>query len=209
MVPVVHAWALGIDLDELLAEEELTGGDFVRNVRRVIDLLRHIGEAAPKSDTRKAARSAMGDLDRGPGRGGNQGRRSGRLERRTAGERHGQRTWSQHRRFWLVSIEKNSDWGSAGPLRSGAYVAGTDAELRHHVEQHRRAGRKMLPRGWWVATCGQPWVPPVVAPTVSPATQLGPYRSMSQAFFSMVASFGSSATWWPGVHGGEDESWLQ
>ena len=46
-----------------------------------------------------------------------------------------------------MSIEKNSDWGSAGPLRSGAYVAGTDAELRHHVEQHRRAGRKIAAAG--------------------------------------------------------------
>lgn len=59
-----------------------------------------------------------------------------------------------------MSIEKNTDWGRAGSLPSGAYVAKTDAELRHHVELHRRAGGSVAPAGLvggdlW-ATMGSP-----------------------------------------------------
>ena len=46
-VALAHAWAAGEDLDEVLEDEELSGGDFVRNVKQLIDLLRQLGDAAP------------------------------------------------------------------------------------------------------------------------------------------------------------------
>ena len=48
----IHAWADGDDLADILEDEEMTGGDFVRNVKQVIDLLRQIAEVAPEPDDR-------------------------------------------------------------------------------------------------------------------------------------------------------------
>ena len=43
LVPVVHAWASGRDLHRVLdLDEDLTGGDFVRHVKQLVDLLRQI-----------------------------------------------------------------------------------------------------------------------------------------------------------------------
>jgi ATP-dependent RNA helicase HelY len=64
-VAAAHAWALGIDLEQLLEEEDVTGGDFVRHMRQLVDLLRQIGDVAPDHTTRVHARSAMKALDRG------------------------------------------------------------------------------------------------------------------------------------------------
>jgi ATP-dependent RNA helicase HelY len=58
------AWASGQDL-HLILDEDLTGGDFVRNVRQLIDLLRQLGEVAPLAATREAARRAAEALVRG------------------------------------------------------------------------------------------------------------------------------------------------
>jgi hypothetical protein len=41
----IHGWVLGGDLADLLDEDEMTGGDFVRNVKQVVDLLRQIAQA--------------------------------------------------------------------------------------------------------------------------------------------------------------------
>ena len=60
-----HAWATGRELDEVLADDELTGGDFVRNAKQLIDLLRQVGDVAPDPDTAAAARAAAGALFRG------------------------------------------------------------------------------------------------------------------------------------------------
>jgi ATP-dependent RNA helicase HelY len=38
-VAAAWRWASGADLDEALGDLELTGGDFVRNVKQVADLL--------------------------------------------------------------------------------------------------------------------------------------------------------------------------
>ena len=62
---VAHAWASGRDLDTVLDDEEMTGGDFVRNVRLLVDLLRQVGDAAPSPATAQAARRAAEALDRG------------------------------------------------------------------------------------------------------------------------------------------------
>ncbi len=58
------AWASGQDLDVVL-DEDLTGGDFVRNVRQLVDLLRQIAAVAAAEETRSAARSGADALLRG------------------------------------------------------------------------------------------------------------------------------------------------
>lgn len=42
--PLAHAWAAGDDLDRLLGEDEMTGGDFVRTIKQLVDLLRQMSE---------------------------------------------------------------------------------------------------------------------------------------------------------------------
>ncbi|MBI2710774.1 MAG: DEAD/DEAH box helicase [Actinobacteria bacterium] len=64
-IALAHAWALGEDLDRVLEDEDLSGGDFVRNVRQLMDLLRQIADAAPRAATRDAARAAAAALFRG------------------------------------------------------------------------------------------------------------------------------------------------
>ncbi len=61
---VTWRWATGADLDEALGDLELTGGDFVRNVKQVIDLLGQISEAGSPG-LRATARAAMDSLRRG------------------------------------------------------------------------------------------------------------------------------------------------
>ncbi len=60
----VHAWALGVDLDDVL-DDDLTGGDFVRQIKQIIDLLRQLATAAPNPDTRRRSAAAADRLDRG------------------------------------------------------------------------------------------------------------------------------------------------
>src|SRR5207245_11599848 len=43
---LAHSWAAGDDLADVIADEEMSGGDFVRNVKQLIDLLRHLGAVA-------------------------------------------------------------------------------------------------------------------------------------------------------------------
>ncbi|HEV2811436.1 MAG TPA: DEAD/DEAH box helicase [Acidimicrobiales bacterium] len=64
-VGLAHAWASGDDLEEILDDEELSGGDFVRNVKQLVDLLRQFGDGAPVPATAAAARSAADRLYRG------------------------------------------------------------------------------------------------------------------------------------------------
>jgi ATP-dependent RNA helicase HelY len=63
--PVAHAWAAGKDLEDVLLDEDMTGGDFVRNVKQLIDLLRQVGDVAPRPETAFAARKAADALFRG------------------------------------------------------------------------------------------------------------------------------------------------
>ncbi|WP_208028572.1 DEAD/DEAH box helicase [Rhabdothermincola sediminis] len=62
---LAHAWAAGEGLDDVLAEEGIAAGDFVRNVKQLLDLLRQIGEAASEPQTAVAARLASDALFRG------------------------------------------------------------------------------------------------------------------------------------------------
>jgi ATP-dependent RNA helicase HelY len=64
-VGAAHGWCVGEGFDDVLGDEELTGGDFVRNMRQLLDLLRQIGDAAPNSGTKRAARAAADSLFRG------------------------------------------------------------------------------------------------------------------------------------------------
>ena len=64
-VPLAHAWALGGDLDQVLDDEEITAGDFVRNVKQLVDLLRQLGEAAPDPVTGATCRAAADAVFRG------------------------------------------------------------------------------------------------------------------------------------------------
>jgi ATP-dependent RNA helicase HelY len=62
---LAHAWAAGEPLGEVLGDEDVSGGDFVRNIKTLIDLVRQIGDVAPKPDTARAARQAAEALHRG------------------------------------------------------------------------------------------------------------------------------------------------
>ncbi len=64
-VHLAHAWASGDGLASVLEDEELSGGDFVRNVKQLIDLLRGIADAAPVPATAARARQAADALQRG------------------------------------------------------------------------------------------------------------------------------------------------
>ena len=52
----IHAWATGDELADVLEDEEMTGGDFVRNVKQTIDLLRQVADVAPDPTTAATAR---------------------------------------------------------------------------------------------------------------------------------------------------------
>ncbi len=60
---VIYAWADGAELDEVL-EGAMTGGEFVRNVRMVADLLRQVAKVASPS-LADLAEVADGRLNRG------------------------------------------------------------------------------------------------------------------------------------------------
>ena len=64
IVGQVHGWASGHDLEEVL-EDDVSVGDFVRNIRQVIDLLKQVGEASVARELRVNASAAITLLDRG------------------------------------------------------------------------------------------------------------------------------------------------
>lgn len=64
-VHLAHAWASGRGLASVLEDEALSGGDFVRNVKQLVDLLRGIADVAPVPATAARARQAADALQRG------------------------------------------------------------------------------------------------------------------------------------------------
>jgi ATP-dependent RNA helicase HelY len=64
-VHLAHAWAAGEGLADVLEDELLSGGDFVRNVKQLLDLLRGIADVAPSPVTAARAREAADALHRG------------------------------------------------------------------------------------------------------------------------------------------------
>jgi ATP-dependent RNA helicase HelY len=72
--PLAYGWAKGQDLGQLLAPVEvgphvrgtvISAGDFVRNVKQLIDLLRQLGQVLPDRGSAEAARQAADALFRG------------------------------------------------------------------------------------------------------------------------------------------------
>jgi ATP-dependent RNA helicase HelY len=59
------AWAAGQRFAEVVDAEELSGGDFVRTTRQLIDLLRQLAIIAPDRETRRSAAAASDALFRG------------------------------------------------------------------------------------------------------------------------------------------------
>ncbi len=64
-VAVAHAWAAGEGFAEVVEAEELSGGDFVRTMKQLIDVLRQLALVAPKRSTRHCAEQAADQLFRG------------------------------------------------------------------------------------------------------------------------------------------------
>jgi ATP-dependent RNA helicase HelY len=60
-----HGWASGADLADVIADDLVTGGDFVRNIKQLIDLLRQLSTVAPATATADAAGQAADRLFRG------------------------------------------------------------------------------------------------------------------------------------------------
>ncbi len=63
-VALAHAWAAGEELDHVLEDEDLSGGDFVRNVKQLIDLLRQLAQTS-RPDVARGAGDAADRLLRG------------------------------------------------------------------------------------------------------------------------------------------------
>lgn len=64
-IAVAYAWASGEEFAEVVEAEELSGGDFVRTMKQLIDLLRQIAVMAPEVATRRSADRAAELLLRG------------------------------------------------------------------------------------------------------------------------------------------------
>jgi len=63
---MAHSWASGEDLAVLLdADDLLTPGDFVRNIKQLTDLLRQLSSIATNGSTRSSAAAAVESINRG------------------------------------------------------------------------------------------------------------------------------------------------
>ncbi len=62
---IAYAWVAGEGFAEVVAEEDLTGGDFVRTMKQLIDVLGQVGQVAPNPATRATARRAAAAAFRG------------------------------------------------------------------------------------------------------------------------------------------------
>jgi ATP-dependent RNA helicase HelY len=62
---IAHAWVAGGGFADVVTDEDLTGGDFVRATKQLIDLLRQLAIIAPTASTRRAAASASEAAFRG------------------------------------------------------------------------------------------------------------------------------------------------
>jgi ATP-dependent RNA helicase HelY len=59
-----RAWTAGRGLAAVVGSEAISGGDFVRNVKQLVDLLRQLGDVAPDPRTARVARQAAGAVFR-------------------------------------------------------------------------------------------------------------------------------------------------
>ena len=65
LVAATHAWAAGGDLSDILSTEELSGGDFVRSMKQVIDVLSQVATVAQHPETRATAHKCLDLIRRG------------------------------------------------------------------------------------------------------------------------------------------------
>ncbi len=65
LLAATHGWAAGGGLGDILDTEELSGGDFVRSMKQVSDVLTQIAVMAPNPSTRSRAREAVALVQRG------------------------------------------------------------------------------------------------------------------------------------------------
>ncbi len=119
---LAHAWVAGQPLDEILEDEELSGGDFVRNAKLLIDLLRQVADAA--ADPGHRPRRPPGGRPHVPGRG--VGLVGGPDPRAMT--------------IRAMTIKKGETWGAPGPLPADGVVVRSDAEARAVVSEARRSG---------------------------------------------------------------------
>ncbi|MGB5732095.1 MAG: DEAD/DEAH box helicase [Acidimicrobiia bacterium] len=61
--PLAYGWVAGADLEELFGDDDFAAGDFVRNCRQLLDLMRQIRDAFPSLAT--VASAAISATDRG------------------------------------------------------------------------------------------------------------------------------------------------
>ncbi|MBU6317544.1 MAG: RNA helicase, partial [Acidobacteria bacterium] len=62
---VAFAWAAGEGFADVVSDEEMSGGDFVRTMKQLIDLIRQLALVAPDPETRRVAEQAAEALFRG------------------------------------------------------------------------------------------------------------------------------------------------
>jgi ATP-dependent RNA helicase HelY len=62
---IAYAWVAGEGFAAVVGDDELTGGDFVRTTKQLIDLLRQLAIVAPDENTRRAASEAAEAAFRG------------------------------------------------------------------------------------------------------------------------------------------------
>ena len=62
--PAAHRWASGEPLEALM-DEGFSAGDFVRNVKQLVDLARQVAAVAPNAGTARVARQTVEALNRG------------------------------------------------------------------------------------------------------------------------------------------------
>ena len=62
---LAHGWASGVALDTVIENADLSAGDFVRNIRQVIDLCGQLAQSATRTATRVTASRAVTALSRG------------------------------------------------------------------------------------------------------------------------------------------------
>ena len=64
-VALAHGWAAGADLGRVIENEDISGGDFVRNIKQLVDLLRQLAKVVDDPATSGACRTAADQLFRG------------------------------------------------------------------------------------------------------------------------------------------------
>jgi ATP-dependent RNA helicase HelY len=62
---IAYRWCRGVSLEEVLTEEGLTAGDFIRNCKQTIDLLRQLREATNDETLRERLGKAVEAMNRG------------------------------------------------------------------------------------------------------------------------------------------------